>query len=103
MNLIWLRCGEEFAVTPLNCLYSACRGLLIDGHDPDLCQPPDVPWANYGFFSHEDDEAIIHALSAGIERVTPSPAGRYLDPRVTLDVAKDHHKGGVAHVWLAPC
>lgn len=96
-----MRYGNELAASPLNCLYSACRGLLVDGYDPELVPPPEHHQASRGFFSYENDQELIRAISDVVERVSPNPRGRYLDAQVTLEVARDHHAMGVAHIWLA--
>ena len=101
MALIWLRYGDGYAASPMNCLYSACRGLLVDGHNPELCAPPQDQHADRGFFCHDEDETLIRATAARVERVSANPRGRSCEAQETLRVARTHHRMGVAHIWLA--
>ena len=98
--LIWLRYGSDYAAAPLNCLYSACRGLLVDGHRPELCLPPENQRAARGFFCLEDDEGAVRAVAFSVERVVANPRGRFYEPQEVLAAAMQHHRMGVAHVWL---
>lgn len=102
MALIWLRYGDRLAVTPMNCLYSACRGLLVDGAQPQLCSPPAQARASRGFFCDEQDAQVVRSLADRVERVSPSPVGNYYSASETVATAALHHRIGLAHIWLAP-
>lgn len=98
--MIWLRYGDEYAASPLNCLYSACRGLLVDGHEPELCAPPEDQHARRGFFCLEGDESAVRGVAQSVERVAANPKVHFYDAQEILISARQHHTMGVAHIWL---
>lgn len=101
MTIIWLRYGSHYAVSPLNCLYSACRGLLVDGHQPEICSSPQDIQATRGFFCLDQDAQLVRKIAAEVERVVANPKGHYCEAQDLLAAARHHHRKGLAHVWLA--
>lgn len=100
MTMVWLRYGSHFVVSPLNCLYSACRGLLVDGHSPEICTPQLDVRAARGFFCLDGDEQSVRTVAEKVERVVRNPRRNYADASDIVTAARHHHRKGLAHVWL---
>lgn len=99
--MIWLRYGSQYAISPINCLYSACRGLLVDGHKPEISPAPLDQRASRGFFCFDEEEHVVRKIAVDVERVVANPKGHYHEAQVILTAAHHHHRKGIAHIWLA--